>query len=121
VRTPVGKRGGRLSIWPRSIWPPNRSFPCSRATILDPAEVEDVIMGCTMTVGELGAARHPFRCASGHVGGNGHRHRGRRRVDEPGADSSTTEPGPGEAYGPMYRAHFDLIHQGECAEEIARR
>jgi acetyl-CoA acetyltransferase family protein len=34
---------------------------------------------------------------------------------------STTEPGPGEAYGPLYKAHFELIHQGECAEEIARR
>jgi acetyl-CoA acetyltransferase family protein len=34
---------------------------------------------------------------------------------------STTEPGPGEAYGPLYKQHFELIHQGECAEEIARR
>ena len=34
---------------------------------------------------------------------------------------STTEPGPGEAYGPLYTERFELIHQGECAEEIARR
>jgi acetyl-CoA acyltransferase len=34
---------------------------------------------------------------------------------------STTEPGPGEAYGPLYQEHYELIHQGECAEEIARR
>ena len=34
---------------------------------------------------------------------------------------STTEPGPGEAYGPLYLERFELIHQGECAEEIARR
>jgi len=34
---------------------------------------------------------------------------------------STTEPGPGEAYGPLYTSRFELIHQGECAEEIARR
>ncbi len=34
---------------------------------------------------------------------------------------STTEPGPGEAYGPLYKSRFELIHQGECAEEIARR
>ena len=34
---------------------------------------------------------------------------------------STTEPGPGEAYGPLYKERFELIHQGECAEEIARR
>jgi acetyl-CoA acetyltransferase family protein len=34
---------------------------------------------------------------------------------------STTEPGPGEPYGPLYLERFELIHQGECAEEIARR
>jgi acetyl-CoA acetyltransferase family protein len=34
---------------------------------------------------------------------------------------STTEQGPGEAYGPLYLERFELIHQGECAEEIARR
>ncbi len=34
---------------------------------------------------------------------------------------STTDPGPGEAYGPLYRKRFELIHQGLCAEEIARR
>jgi acetyl-CoA acyltransferase len=34
---------------------------------------------------------------------------------------STTEHGPGEAYGPLYLEHYELIHQGECAEEIARR
>jgi acetyl-CoA acetyltransferase family protein len=34
---------------------------------------------------------------------------------------STTEPGPGEPYGPLYKERFELIHQGECAEEIARR
>jgi len=34
---------------------------------------------------------------------------------------STTEPGPGEAYGPLYLQRFELVHQGECAQEIARR
>jgi acetyl-CoA acetyltransferase family protein len=34
---------------------------------------------------------------------------------------STTEPGPGEPYGPLYTSKYQLIHQGECAEEIARR
>jgi len=34
---------------------------------------------------------------------------------------STTDPGPGEPYGPLYLERFELIHQGECAEEIARR
>ena len=35
--------------------------------------------------------------------------------------SSTTEHGPGDAYGPTVHGRFDFIHQGECAEEIARR
>jgi acetyl-CoA acetyltransferase family protein len=34
---------------------------------------------------------------------------------------STTEPGPGEAYGPTVHERFDFIHQGLCAEEIATR
>ena len=34
---------------------------------------------------------------------------------------STTESGPGSAYGPTVTRRFDFIHQGECAEEIARR
>jgi acetyl-CoA acetyltransferase family protein len=34
---------------------------------------------------------------------------------------STTEHGPGEAYGPTVHDRFDFIHQGLCAEEIARR
>ncbi len=34
---------------------------------------------------------------------------------------STTEPGPGEAYGPTVHDRFDFIHQGLSAEEIARR
>jgi len=34
---------------------------------------------------------------------------------------ATTEHGPGEAYGPTVHGRFDFIHQGLCAEEIARR
>jgi acetyl-CoA acyltransferase len=34
---------------------------------------------------------------------------------------STTEHGPGEAYGPTVHDRFDFIHQGLSAEEIARR
>ena len=34
---------------------------------------------------------------------------------------STTDPGPGEAYGPTVHARFEFIHQGLSAEEIARR
>jgi acetyl-CoA acyltransferase len=34
---------------------------------------------------------------------------------------STTEHGPGDAYGPTLHERFDFIHQGLCAEEIAAR
>jgi acetyl-CoA acyltransferase len=34
---------------------------------------------------------------------------------------STTDPGPGEAYGPTVHARFEFIHQGLSAEKIARR
>jgi acetyl-CoA acyltransferase len=34
---------------------------------------------------------------------------------------STTDPGPGEAYGPTVQARFEFIHQGLSAEEIATR
>ena len=30
---------------------------------------------------------------------------------------ATTENGPGEAYGPLYKSRYQLIHQGLCAEE----
>jgi acetyl-CoA acetyltransferase family protein len=34
---------------------------------------------------------------------------------------STTDPGPGEAYGPTVHARYQFIHQGLSAEEIAER
>ena len=34
---------------------------------------------------------------------------------------STTDPGPGEAYGPIVHARYQFIHQGLSAEEIAER
>jgi acetyl-CoA acyltransferase len=34
---------------------------------------------------------------------------------------STTEPGPGEAYGPTVLKRFDFIHQGLSAERIAEK
>jgi acetyl-CoA acetyltransferase family protein len=34
---------------------------------------------------------------------------------------STTEPGPGEAYGPRVHKRFDFVHQGLSAERIAEK
>jgi acetyl-CoA acetyltransferase family protein len=54
VRTPIGKRGGVLA----AIRPDDLAAQCLNGLIdrtgIDPAEVEDVIMGCVTQVGEQG-------------------------------------------------------------------
>jgi acetyl-CoA acyltransferase len=150
VRTPVGRRGGRLSGWHAVDLAAQPLRALLTRNDLDPALVEDVIMGCTMTVGEqamniarnaalaagfpdsvpgttvdrqCGSAQQAIHFAaqavmSGAMGvaiGAGVESMSRVPI------GSTTEPGPGEAYGPLYKERYELIHQGECAEEIARR
>lgn len=117
---------------------------------LDPGLVEDVVMGCTMTVGEqaMNIARNAALAAGFPVGVPGttvDRQCGSAQqamhfaaqavmsgamdiVIAGGVESmsrvpigSTTAPGPGEPYGSRYLARFKLVHQGLCAEEIARR
>ena len=117
---------------------------------LDPSLVEDVVMGCTMTVGEqaMNIARNAAlaagfpesvpgttvdrQCGSAqqaiHFAAQAVMAGAMDVAIGAGVESmsrvpigSTTEPGPGEAYGPLYLERFELIHQGECAEEIARR
>src|SRR5256885_17053036 len=52
VRTPMGKRGGKLSGWhPADLLAATLSELVSRAGI-DPAAVDDVICGCVSQVGE---------------------------------------------------------------------
>ena len=115
---------------------------------LDPGQIEDVIMGCTMTVGEQAmniarnaAVRPGFpdsvpgttvdrQCGSAqqaiHFAAQAVMSGAMEIAIGAGVESmsrvpigSTTEPGPGEPYGPLYLERFELIHQGECAEEIA--
>ena len=150
VRTPVGRRGGRLSGW----HPVDLAAEPLRALLsrndLDPALVEDVIMGCTMTVGEQAmniarnaalAAGYPEtvpgttvdrQCGSAqqavHFAAQAVMSGTMDVVIGGGIESmsrvpigATTDPGPGEAYGPAYLERFALVHQGDCAEEIARR
>jgi acetyl-CoA acetyltransferase family protein len=150
VRTPVGRRGGKLSGW----HPVDLAAQPLRALLqrndLDPALVEDVVMGCTMTVGEQAmniarnaalAAGYPDtvpgttvdrQCGSAqqavHFAAQAVACGAMEIAIGGGIESmtrvpigATTDPGPGEAYGPLYRERFELIHQGECAEEIARR
>jgi acetyl-CoA acetyltransferase family protein len=150
VRTPVGRRGGRLSGWHATDLAAQPLAALLARNDLDPSLVEDVVMGCTMTVGEqamniarnaalaagfpesvpgttvdrqCGSAQQAIHFAAQAVMagamdvaiGGGVESMSRVPI------GSTTEPGPGEAYGPLYLERFELIHQGECAEEIARR
>jgi acetyl-CoA acetyltransferase family protein len=146
----VGRRGGRLSGWHATDLAAQPLLALLARNDLDPAEVEDVIMGCTMTVGEqaMNIARNAAlaagfpdtvpgttvdrQCGSAqqaiHFAAQAVMSGAMDVAIGAGVESmsrvpigSTTEPGPGEAYGPLYRAHYELIHQGECAEEIARR
>jgi acetyl-CoA acyltransferase len=150
VRTPVGRRNGRLSQW----HPVDLAAQPLRALVarndLDPALIEDVVMGCTMTVGEQAmnigrnavlAAGFPDtvpgttvdrQCGSAqqavHFAAQAVMAGAMDIVIGAGIESmtrvpigSTTDPGPGEAYGPTVLARFDFIHQGLSAEEIARR
>jgi acetyl-CoA acyltransferase len=150
VRTPVGRRGGRLSGWHAVDLAAQPLKVLLQRTGLDPAQIEDVIMGCTMQVGEQAmnigrnaalAAGFPDsvpgttvdrQCGSAqqaiHFAAQAVMSGAMEIVIGAGIESmsrvpigSTTEPGPGEAYGPLYLERFELIHQGECAEEIARR
>ena len=150
VRTPVGRRGGRLSGWHATDLAAQPLAALLARNDLDPALVEDVVKGCTMTVGEqamniarnaalaagfpesvpgttvdrqCGSAQQAIHFAAQAVMagamdvaiGGGVESMSRVPI------GSTTDPGPGEAYGPLYLQRFELIHQGECAQEIARR
>jgi len=146
----VGRRGGRLSGWHAVDLAAQPLMALLERTGLDPAQIEDVIMGCTMQVGEqaMNIARNAAlaagfpdsvpgttvdrQCGSAqqaiHFAAQAVMSGAMEIVIGAGVESmsrvpigSTTEPGPGEAYGPLYLERFELIHQGECAEEIARR
>jgi acetyl-CoA acyltransferase len=150
VRTPVGRRGGRLSGWHATDLAAQPLAALLQRNDLDPSVVEDVVMGCTMTVGEqaMNIARNAAlaagfpesvpgttvdrQCGSAqqaiHFAAQAVMAGAMDVAIGAGVESmsrvpigSTTEPGPGEAYGPLYLSRFELIHQGECAEEIARR
>ena len=109
VRTPVGRRGGRLSGWHATDLAAQPLAALLARNDLDPALVEDVVMGCTMTVGEQAmniarnAAQAVMAGADDHVHGAGVESMSRVPI------GSTTEPGPGEAYGPLYTERFALI------------
>jgi len=150
VRTPVGRRNGKLSGWHAVDLAAAPLKALVERNHLDPALVEDVVMGCTMTVGEQAmnigrnaalAAGFPDtvpgttvdrQCGSAqqaiHFAAQAVMSGAMDIVIGAGVESmsrvpigSTTDPGPGEAYGPTVFARFEFIHQGLSAEEIARR
>jgi len=150
VRTPIGRRNGALAAWhPVDLAAEVLGALVSRVD-LDPALIEDVIMGCTMTVGEQAmnigrnaalAAGFPDtvpgttvdrQCGSAqqaiHFAAQAVAAGAMDVVIAAGVEcmtrvpiGSTTEPGPGAPYGPRYLARYRLVHQGLCAEEIACR
>ncbi|HMD44878.1 MAG TPA: thiolase family protein [Acidimicrobiales bacterium] len=150
VRTPVGRRNGSLSGWHPVDLAAQPLAALLERNQLDPALVEDVILGCTMQVGEQAmnvarnaalAAGYPDtvpgttvdrQCGSAqqavHFAAQAVLAGAMDVVVAGGVESmsrvpigATTDPGPGEAYGPLYLDRYRLVHQGECAEEIARR
>ncbi len=150
VRTPVGRRNGKLSGWHAVDLAAAPLKALVQRNDLDPSLVEDVVMGCTMTVGEQAmnigrnaalAAGFPDtvpgttvdrQCGSAqqaiHFAAQAVMSGAMDIVIGAGVESmtrvpigSTTDPGPGEAYGPTVQARFEFIHQGLSAEEIARR
>ena len=150
LRTPVGRRNGKLSGWHAVDLAAAPLKALVERNHLDPALVEDVVMGCTMTVGEQAmnigrnaalAAGFPDtvpgttvdrQCGSAqqaiHFAAQAVMSGAMDIVIGAGVESmsrvpigSTTDPGPGEAYGPTVHARFNFIHQGLSAEEIARR
>lgn len=150
VRTPVGRRNGMLSGVHAVDLAAYSLRALTERNQLDPAMVEDVVMGCTMTVGEqaMNIARNAAlaagfpdtvpgttvdrQCGSAqqavHFAAQAVMSGAMDVVIGGGVESmsrvpigSTTDPGPGEPYGPAYLDRYQLIHQGECAEEIALR
>jgi acetyl-CoA acetyltransferase family protein len=150
VRTPVGRRNGKLSGWHAVDLAAAPLKALVQRNDLDPALIEDVVMGCTMTVGEQAmnigrnaalAAGFPDtvpgttvdrQCGSAqqaiHFAAQAVMSGAMDIVIGAGVESmsrvpigSTTDPGPGEAYGPTVHGRFEFIHQGLSAEEIARR
>lgn len=150
VRTPIGKRNGKLSGWHATDLAAQPLAALVHRTGIDPTLIDDVIMGCTMTVGEQGmniarnaalAAGYPIsvpgttvdrQCGSAqqaiHFAAQAVLSGAMDIVVGAGVESmsrvpigSTTEPHDHEPYGPLYKENFELIHQGQCAEEIATR
>ena len=61
VRTPVGKakRGGLATVRPDEMAATTIQALLKRTPNLEPAEIEDVVIGCAFPEGEQGVSLHP--------------------------------------------------------------
>src|SRR5439155_27065757 len=150
VRTPIGKRNGVLG----AVHAVDLAAAPLRALVerndLDPALIEDVVMGCTMTVGEqaMNIARNAVlaagfpdtvpgttvdrQCGSAqqavHFAAQAVMAGAMDIVVGAGIESmtripigSTSEPGPGEPYGPRVLRRYEFVNQGISAQMIAEK
>lgn len=154
VRTPIGRRKGMLSGWhPADLLSEVLAAVVERAGV-DPGELDDVIVGCLDQVGEqsVNIARSAVlgagfpenvpamtvdrQCGSSqqaaHFAAQGVMAGVYDLVIAAGVESMTrvpmwaNAPEPSEAYGPRFRARYDLgpdefINQGISGEMIAER
>src|SRR3989441_12860808 len=151
VRTPMGKRGGKLSGWhPTDLLAATLSELVSRSGI-DPATVDDVICGCVSQVGEqsLNIGRNAWlaaglpetvpgttvdrQCGSSqqaaHFAAQGVLSGAYDVVIAGGVESMTRIPmgassqGPGAPFGSQMLHRYDngLVHQGISADLVAQK
>ncbi|GCE11402.1 thiolase family protein [Tengunoibacter tsumagoiensis] len=151
VRTPIGRRGGKLKDWhPVDLLAQVLSALVER-TGLDAELIDDVIIGCVSQVGEQSqnvarsavlAAGFPEsvpgttvdrQCGSSqqaiHFAAQGVLSGAYDIVIAGGVESMTRVPmgssaqGPGEPFGPLMLDRYDqkLVHQGISAELIAQK
>jgi len=151
VRTPVGRRGGKLKDWhPVDLLAQTLATLVQR-TGIDANLIEDVIVGCVSQVGEQGlnvgrnaalAAGFPEsvpgttvdrQCGSSqqaiHFAAQGVMSGAYDVVIAGGVEAMTRVPmgstshGPGEPFGPrmVERYHNGLVHQGISADLIAHK
>jgi acetyl-CoA acetyltransferase family protein len=149
VRTPLGRRNGALKDWHPVDLAAHTLRALVERTDLDPAIVDDVIMGCVMQVGDqavnvgrnaLLAAGFPEtvtgttvdrQCGSAqqaaHFAAQGVMAGAYDVVIAAGVESMTRVPMgasflPGSApFGPGVLARYDLVPQGISAEMIAEK
>ncbi len=151
VRTPVGRRNGRLKGWHPVDLQAEVLAALVKRVGLDPSLIDDVIIGCVSQVGEqsLNIARNAVlaagfpesvpgttvdrQCGSSqqaiHFAAQGVLSGAYDIAIAGGVESMTRIPlgsnaqGPGVPYGPRMIARYDdkLVHQGISADLIAKK